>query len=119
MTHHSEMRAEEKLCRGVSMVCQVLEDRCGFAFILELSVAGGICQLSNALYACALEAGFAIHERHAHTRIIPGSMVEPGRDATDFWNYVDLRFSSRRSFRIGSIMTAADLIVQFWTFDET
>ena len=83
------------------------------------SVAGGICQLSNALYACALQAGFAIHERHAHTRIVPGSMAESGRDATVFWNYVDLRFSSTRGFRIGSIMTAADLVVQFWTFDET
>jgi len=82
------------------------------------SIGGGLCQLSNALFACALQAGFAIHERHAHTRAIPGSMTESGQDATVFWNYVDLRFSSRRGFRVGSIMTAADLIVRLWTCDE-
>lgn len=56
------------------------------------SIAGGLCQLSNALYSIALDAGFEIVERHAHTQIIPGSLAEIGRDATVFWNYVDLRF---------------------------
>lgn len=55
------------------------------------SVGGGLCQLSNALYAAALEAGLEIVERHAHTRTIPGSQAARGRDATVFWNYVDLR----------------------------
>src|ERR1700760_791662 len=36
------------------------------------SVGGGLCQLSNALYDAALQAGFEIVERHAHTRIVPG-----------------------------------------------
>ncbi len=56
------------------------------------SVGGGFCQLSNALYAAALDAGCEIVERHAHSRRVPGSMAEAGRDATVFWNYVDLRF---------------------------
>ena len=56
------------------------------------SVGGGLCQLSNALYDVALTAGCAIVERHAHSRRLPGSMAALGRDATIFWNYVDLRF---------------------------
>jgi hypothetical protein len=56
------------------------------------SVGGGLCQLSNALYDAALTAGCAIVERHAHSRRLPGSMAALGRDATIFWNYVDLRF---------------------------
>ena len=46
------------------------------------AIGGGLCQLSNALYDTALSAGFEIIERHAHTRIIPGSLAELGRDAT-------------------------------------
>lgn len=56
------------------------------------SIGGGLCQLTNSLYAVALDAGFEIVERHAHSRRLPGSMAELGRDATVFWNYVDLRF---------------------------
>jgi hypothetical protein len=56
------------------------------------SVGGGLCQLSNALYDAALTAGCKIVERHAHSRRLPGSMAALGRDATIFWNYVDLRF---------------------------
>src|ERR1044071_8509785 len=54
------------------------------------NLGGGLCQLSNALYDAALKADFEIVERHAHSKIIPGSLAEIGRDATVFWNYVDL-----------------------------
>lgn len=67
---------------------------------LIANVGGGLCQLSNALYEAALDAGFEIVERHAHSRTVPGSRASFGRDATVFWNYVDLRFRSARSFRI-------------------
>jgi hypothetical protein len=60
---------------------------------LVASVGGGLCQLSNALYAVALQAGARIVERHAHSRVVPGSQAETGHDATVFWNYLDLRFS--------------------------
>lgn len=56
------------------------------------SVGGGLCQLSNALYDVALQAGCEIVERHGHSRIVPGSQAASGRDATVAWNYVDLRF---------------------------
>lgn len=77
------------------------------------SVGGGLCQLSNALYDAALSAGFEIIERHAHTRVLPGSLAEVGRDATVFWNYVDLRFKSSRPFRIEAEMDANHLTVRF------
>ncbi|MBL0338865.1 MAG: VanW family protein [Rhodospirillaceae bacterium] len=56
------------------------------------TIGGGLCQLSNALYDSALKAGCLILERHQHSQIIPGSLAEQGRDATVFWNYIDLRF---------------------------
>ena len=77
------------------------------------SVGGGLCQLSNALYDAALKAGFEIVERHAHTLVIPGSLAEVGRDATVFWNYVDLRFRAPMAFRIETDMDAEHLVLRF------
>jgi len=78
------------------------------------SIGGGLCQLSNALYDAALKADCTICERHAHTQIIPGSLAEIGRDATVFWNYVDLRFKWHKNFVIRASMTSDNLIVQLW-----
>ena len=78
------------------------------------NIGGGLCQLSNALYAdAALKANFEIVERHAHTRVIAGSLAEQGRDATVFWNYVDLRFRSAQPFRIETDLTSDHLAVKF------
>ncbi len=77
------------------------------------NIGGGLCQISNALYDAALDANFEIIERHAHTQIVPGSLAERDRDATVFWNYVDLRFRSERPFRIEAVMDDANLIVRF------
>ena len=76
-------------------------------------IGGGLCQLSNSLYDTALRAGFEIVERHAHTQVIPGSLAESERDATVFWNYVDLRFKSTRAFRIEAELTVDSLVVRF------
>jgi hypothetical protein len=67
---------------------------------LIASIGGGLCQLSNALHEAAIGAGFEIIERHSHSRIVAGSRAAAGRDATVFWNYVDLRFRSSKAFRI-------------------
>lgn len=75
--------------------------------------AGGLCQLSNALYDAALKANFEIIERHKHTRVIKGSLAEKDRDATVKWNYVDLRFKSQHNFRIEIELTADKFIVSF------
>lgn len=72
---------------------------------LIASVGGGLCQLSNALYEAALAAGFEIVERHAHSRAVPGSRAQFGRDATVFWNYVDFRIRSPHAFRIEALMS--------------
>ncbi len=77
------------------------------------NIGGGLCQLSNALYDAALKANFEILERHAHTQTIAGSLAEQGRDATVFWNYVDLRFRSAVPIRIEAGMTSDHLLVKF------
>jgi hypothetical protein len=77
------------------------------------SIGGGLCQISNALYQCALESGLEIVERHAHTQVIPGSATQAGRDATVFWNYVDLRFRSQQPLRIEAKLTSDSLVVRF------
>lgn len=77
------------------------------------SVAGGLCQLSNALYDAALNAGFEIVERHRHSEVIRGSLAERDRDATIKWNYIDLRFRSPGSFRIEVELGRKTLLVRF------
>ena len=77
------------------------------------TIAGGLCQLSNALYDAALKANFEIVERHKHTKVIKGSLAEKDRDATVKWNYIDLRFKSSFAFRIEIQLTSDKLIVSF------
>jgi len=77
------------------------------------TIAGGLCQLSNALYDAAIKAGFEIIERHRHTKVIRGSLAEVDRDATIKWNYIDLCFRSKHAFRIEIEITAEKLIVKF------
>jgi VanW like protein len=75
------------------------------------TIAGGLCQLSNALYDAALRANFDIVERHKHTKVIRGSLAEKDRDATVKWNYLDLRFKSSFDFRIEIELTSDQLVV--------
>lgn len=77
------------------------------------TVAGGLCQLSNALYDAALNAGFEIIERHRHSEVIKGSLAEQDRDATIKWNYLDLRFRSPRPVRIEVELTENLLRIRF------
>lgn len=78
------------------------------------AIGGGLCQLSNALYDAALEAGCEIVERHAHSRVVAGSMAAAGRDATVAWNYVDLRFRSQYPLLIRASVTEDELVIGFW-----
>jgi hypothetical protein len=77
------------------------------------AIGGGLCQLSNALYDAALQAGCAIVERHAHSRVVPGSAAAFGRDATVAWNYVDLRFRAAQPIAIEARLSRDELIVRF------
>ncbi|HEV2651910.1 MAG TPA: VanW family protein [Rhizomicrobium sp.] len=72
------------------------------------ATGGGLCQLSNALYAVALDAGCTIIERHAHSRLVPGAR---GRDATVAWNYVDLRFTAPADMMLRVIVQRDELVV--------
>lgn len=74
-------------------------------------IGGGLCLLSNALYAVARTAGFELLERHAHSRRPPGSRAAEGTDATVAWNYVDLRFRARQAWRLEVRLDAVSLIV--------
>jgi VanW like protein len=78
------------------------------------TVGGGLCQLSNALYELALRSGFQIIERHAHSAVVPGSAAERGRDATVFWNYVDLRFRPPQKVLMTAELSRSELVVRFW-----
>ena len=78
------------------------------------TIGGGLCQLSNALYDAGLRAGFEIVERHAHTAVIAGTLAEQGRDATIFWNYVDLQMRSSAAFWIECRLTTDTLVVRFY-----
>lgn len=76
------------------------------------AAGGGLCQLTNALYQVALDAGCEIVERHAHSRVIPGSAAEAGRDATVAWNYIDLRFRPEVAMRLEVWLTSEELVVR-------
>lgn len=75
------------------------------------NLGGGLCQLSGLMHSAALAAGLEVVEHHEHSRSLPGSPLSPDRDATIFWNYVDLRFRSPVAWRLEARLTATELIV--------
>jgi hypothetical protein len=83
------------------------------------AVGGGLCQLSNALYDAALQAGCRIVERHPHSRIVPGSAAAYGRDATVAWNDVDLRFASPQTLRLTARLERDHLVVRLLGLGES
>ncbi len=79
------------------------------------TVAGGLCQLSGALYEAATLARFEITERHAHTATGEGMDIPPSRDCTIFWNYVDFKFKPHVNVSLSAIVTQDQLIVTFFS----
>lgn len=79
------------------------------------STGGGLCQLSGLLYQAAIQAGLEVVERHAHSRVVPGSSAEQGLDATVFWNYVDLRFRAPFPWRLEVRLDTSELLVRIRT----
>ncbi len=79
------------------------------------SAGGGLCQISGALFEAANSAGLKIVERHKHTHRLPDVEYVAERDATVFWNYVDLRFQapSDHPVAIEAWMSPDELIVRF------
>lgn len=81
-------------------------------------IGGGLCQLSGALYNAALEAGLEIVERHAHSNSSVGSLASIGRDATVFWNYVDLRFRHQHPWRLEVSLSQDQLRVRILSTEK-
>ncbi|WP_432729148.1 VanW family protein [Variovorax sp. W6] len=78
------------------------------------TLAGGLCQLSNALATVAARAGFELVERHGHTARIEQA-GEPGTDAVDatvFWNYIDLKVRAKHAWRLEVELTGAELVLR-------
>ena len=76
-------------------------------------IAGGLCQLSNALATCAAQAGMTLVERHGHTaRIEQDASTADSVDATVSWNYVDLRIMAPFDWRIDVAMSGDELVVR-------
>jgi hypothetical protein len=77
-------------------------------------VGGGLCQLSGALFDCALQIEAQITEVHSHTRRLPNVTYRPEMDATVFWNYVDLRFRPKFDVLIEPVFTEDSFVLRFW-----
>ncbi|UDF37062.1 UNVERIFIED_ORG: VanW family protein [Shinella sp. XGS7] len=76
------------------------------------TLAGGICQLSNALAMAAFRAGLEIPERHRHSARVEaaGGDVE-GLDATVFWRHIDLKLRASHDWRLETELSAEELVV--------
>lgn len=85
------------------------------------TLAGGLCQLSNALATVASRAGFELVERHGHTARIEQA-GEPGTDAVDatvFWNYIDLKVRARHAWRLEVELTGSELVLRIRSRDAS
>jgi hypothetical protein len=76
------------------------------------TVAGGLCQLSNALASAAARAGIQLAERHGHSARIEQAGRSDEVDATVLWNYIDLRLQASFDFRIDVSLTASELVLR-------
>jgi hypothetical protein len=76
------------------------------------TIGGGLCQLSGSLVEVALMLDLEIIERHTHTSLPTGVAHDARRDATVFWNYVDLRFRSPVPVLFESYLNVDSLIVR-------
>lgn len=64
----------------------------------EDGLGGGICQVSSALYYCAIRFDFDIVERYAHSRMV--TYVPAAQDAAVAWGSKDFRFTNNSEWPI-------------------
>ena len=76
------------------------------------TVGGGLCQLSGSLLEVVSPFEFELLEHHRHTALPPDVSHSARRDATVFWNYVDLRFRSRTAVMFETYLTENELVVK-------
>lgn len=87
----------------------------GFTWGMELrsgcavpAIGGGLCLVSNALFALAVELGWQILERHGHTIALGDPQA---LDATVAYPYVDLRIAPRRGTAVLGVTVRGDVLV--------
>jgi hypothetical protein len=75
------------------------------------AVGGGICQVSNALATAAVQAGFSLVERHAHTAAIQRAAPRAPQavDATLFYPHIDLRLKADQPWQLEVWLDAQNL----------
>ena len=76
------------------------------------TTGGGLCQLSGSLLQVAMSAGCELIERHHHSALPADVLYDASRDATIFWNYVDLRFRSPLPILFECYLTTNELVVR-------
>lgn len=82
---------------------------------LVLGFGGGVSQVASTIFNAALLAGMRITEYHNHS--IPVSYLPPGRDATVWYDTLDLRFVNPWGDFVAVQLRAEDgrLTVELWS----
>lgn len=80
------------------------------------SVGGGLCAISNALFAMAADLGWHVRERHGHSV----ALADPrALDATVAWPHVDLRIAPRRGRAVLATRVDGDaLVIEAWSDED-
>lgn len=72
------------------------------------AIGGGLCLVSNALFAIAMELGWPILERHGHSL----ALADPGAlDATVAFPHIDLRIAPRSGTAVLGMAVHGDVLV--------
>lgn len=98
-------------CRAVGPMTEAR----GYAWGMELragcgvpAIGGGSCILANALFGLAVQRGWRIVERHAHSV----ALADAGTlDATIAYPYLDLRFAPRDGIAVLDVQVRGDVLV--------
>lgn len=87
----------------------------GFTWGMELrsgcavpAIGGGLCVISNALFALAVELGWRVLERHGHSMALGDRSA---LDATVAFPHVDLRIAPRTATAILDVTVRGDVLV--------
>jgi vancomycin resistance protein VanW len=72
------------------------------------AIGGGLCVISNALFQVAVELGWRIQERHAHSKALgdPSAL-----DATVAFPHVDLRVAPRSGVAVLDVTVRGDVLI--------
>src|SRR5438034_1022024 len=72
------------------------------------AIGGGLCMLSNALFAIAVDLGWTVLERHGHSM----ALADPSAlDATIAYPHVDLRIAPRGGVAVLDVAVRGDVLV--------